>query len=93
MHIFADGLTKVSLSNNNLRITLIQNGPDNTQAEAGTLVIPANMAANFANALANSLKQLEEQVKSQRETREGAKAEAEREAARLNPEDDDTGTV
>lgn len=94
MHIFADGLTKVSLSNNNLRITLIQNGPDNTQVEAGTLVIPANMAANFANALGNSLKQLDEQAKAQREARADAKAEAEREASGLaTPSDDDTGTV
>lgn len=68
MHIFIDGLSKVSLSNNNLRITLVQNGPDKTQIEVGTLIIPANMAANFVNAMANSLKQLEEQVKAQKDS-------------------------
>ena len=95
MHIFTDGLTKVSLSNNNLRITLVQNGPDNTKLDAGTLVIPANMAAGFVNQLANSLKQLDEQLKTQREAREQAKAEAEREAGAgvTTAGDDDTGTV
>ena len=64
MHIFADGFSRVSLSNNNLRITLTQNGPDNNPVEAGTLIIPANMAVNFVNSLGGSLKQLEEQIKS-----------------------------
>ncbi len=63
MHIFADGLSKISLSNNNLRLTLIQNGPDNIQVEAGILIIPINRAANFLNALSGSLKQLDEQIK------------------------------
>ena len=75
MHIFIDGLSKVSLSNNNLRITLVQNGPDNTQIDAGTLIIPANMAANFVNAMANSLKQIDEQIKSQKEAKANAPAE------------------
>ena len=66
MHIFADGMSKISLSNNNLRIVLVQNGPDNTQEEVATLVLPANMAANFVNSMANSLKQLDEQIKTQR---------------------------
>ncbi|GAB6058293.1 hypothetical protein [Desulfonatronum parangueonense] len=63
MHIFTDGISKVSFSNNNLRITMIQNGPDNTQSEAGTLIIPINQAAQFVNSMAGSLKQLEEQLK------------------------------
>ena len=63
MHIFTDGISKVSFSNNNLRITMIQNGPDNTQVEAGTLIIPINQAAQFVNSMANSLKQLDEQLK------------------------------
>jgi hypothetical protein len=67
MHIFADGFSKVSLSNNNLRITLSQNGPDSTPIEAGTLIIPANMAAGFVNGMLNSLKQLEEQIKARSE--------------------------
>jgi len=78
MHIFTDGLTKVSLSNNNLRITLVQNGPDNTRLDAGTLIIPANMAAGFVNQLANSLKQLDEQIKAQKEA-----AEAQTEASEV----------
>ena len=95
MHIFADGFTKVALSNNNLRITLVQNGPDNAQLDAGTLIIPANMAAGLVNALTNSLKQLDEQLKSQREARDQAKAEAEREAGAdvATAGDDDSGTV
>jgi len=79
MHIFADGMSKFTLSNNTLRITLIQNGPDNQQVEAGTLIIPANMASVLVNGMVNSLKQLDEQVKAQieakKESDEGAKME------------------
>lgn len=67
MHIFTDGLTKISFANNNLRITLVQNGPDNAQLDAGTLIIPGNQAANFVNAMASGLKQLDEQIKAQKE--------------------------
>ncbi len=67
MHIFADGFSKISLSNNNLRITLTQRGPDNTLLEAGTLIIPASQAANFVNGLANGMKELDEELKSHRE--------------------------
>ncbi len=70
MHIFADGLTKVTFSNGNFRVVLTQNGPDNTQVEAGTLIIPASQAANFVNAMANSLKQLDEQIKTRNEARD-----------------------
>jgi len=67
MHIFADGFSKISLSNNNLRITLTQRGPDNTLLEAGTLIIPASQAANFVNSLGSGMKELDEKLKSQRE--------------------------
>ncbi len=63
MHIFADGFSKISLSNNNLRITLTQSGPDNTQVDVATLIMPANMANGFVNGMVNSLKQIEEQIK------------------------------
>ena len=66
-NFYADGFSRITLSNNNLRIMLTQNGPDNTQVDAGTLIIPVNQAANFVNGLANSLKQLEEQMKAQSE--------------------------
>ena len=72
MQIFVDGLSKVTLSNNNLRISLVQNGPDNTKMDVGTLVIPANMAANFVNGMASSLKQLDEQIKAQKEAQADA---------------------
>jgi hypothetical protein len=75
MHIFADGFSKISFSNNNLRITLTQNGPENTMIEAGTLIIPANMAAGFINSLTNGIKQLEEQVKAKAEESQGKKGE------------------
>ncbi len=71
MHIFADGFSKVSLSNNNLRITLVQKGPDNTTLEVGTLIIPANQAGNFLNGLAGSLKNLDEQLKAQSRQAQG----------------------
>lgn len=67
MYIFTDGVTKISYANNNLRVTLVQNGPENSQLDAGTLIIPGNQAANFVKALANGLQQLDEQIKSQRE--------------------------
>lgn len=67
MNIFADGLNKVSFSNNNLRVYLVQNGPDNQQIEVGTLIIPVNQATNFVNALASGLKQLDEQLKAKAE--------------------------
>ncbi len=70
-HIFVDGLTKVTFSNNNLRINMVQNGPDNTQIEAGTLIIPINQASNFINAMANGLKQLDEQMKAKAAETEG----------------------
>ena len=66
MHIFADQISQVSLSNGNLRITLTQRGPENETIEAGTLIIPASQANNFVNGLANSLKGLEEKLKAAR---------------------------
>ena len=56
------------MSNNNIRIELAQNGPDNTTVTVGTLIIPANQAAGFVNAMANSLKQLDEQIKAKSES-------------------------
>lgn len=93
MHIFTDGFSRVSLSNNNIRIQLVQNGPDNTQIDVGTMIIPANAAVGFINALANSLKQLDEQLKSQREARQDARAEAEREGGTAPAGDDETGSI
>ena len=71
MHIFADQLSKVTLSNGNLRIQLTQRGADNEEVDAGTLIIPAAQAANVVNGLANSLKQLDERLKSQAQESEG----------------------
>jgi hypothetical protein len=65
MHIFADQISQVTLSNGNLRIQLTQRGPNNETIDAGTLIIPASQAANVVNGLANSLKQLDERLKSQ----------------------------
>ena len=67
MHIFADQISRVSLSSGNLRITLVQRGPDNEQINVGTLIIPAAQAGNFVNALARSLKELDEKLKAARE--------------------------
>ena len=74
MHIFADGFSRLSMSNNNIRIVLTQNGPDNTQEEVATLVMPVNVSGNFVNGLVNSLKQLDEQMKARAE----AQAEADK---------------
>ncbi len=71
MHIFADQISRVTLTNHNLRITLAQKGPDDSTLDAGTLIIPAAQAGNFVNALANSLKQLDEQFKASRQKTEG----------------------
>lgn len=73
MHIFADGFTNVSLSNGNLRVVLIQNGPDKKQVDVGTLIVPINQAANFVNSLAGTLKQLDEQIKAQTGKKEDEK--------------------
>jgi len=70
MHVFADGISKVTLSNNNLRIQLSQRGADNESVEAGTLIIPASQASNFLNGLANSLKELDSKLKEAREQQE-----------------------
>ncbi len=67
MHVFADQISKVTLSNGNLRIQLSQRGADNETVEAGTLIIPASQANNFVNGLANSLKNLDEKLKAARE--------------------------
>lgn len=71
MHIYADQINKVSLSNNNLRIELSQRAADNETVDAGTLILPVNQAANIVNTLANSLKQLDEQIKAQAEQGSG----------------------
>ena len=71
MHIFADQISRVSLSNGNLRVYLAQRAGDDETIEAGTLIIPANQAANVVNGLANSLKQLEERAKAQAQETEG----------------------
>lgn len=71
MHIFADQIGKVTLSNGNLRIQMIQQGPDNTTVEAGTLIMPASQAANVVNGLTRSLQQLDERVKAQAQETEG----------------------
>ena len=42
MHVVADGISKVPLSNGNLRIMLTQRGADDSQVEAGTMIIPAS---------------------------------------------------
>ena len=65
MHVFADGISKVTLSNGNLRIMLTQRGADDSTVEAGTLIIPASQANNFMNGLANSLKELDSKLKEQ----------------------------
>ena len=71
MHIFADQISQVSLSNGNLRVTMTQRGPNNETVDAGTLIIPANQAANIVNGLAKSLKQLDERLKTQAQQTEG----------------------
>ena len=67
MHIFADQISKVTLSNGNLRIQLTQRGANDETVDAGTLIIPASQAANVVNGLAGSLKDLNEKIKADRE--------------------------
>lgn len=67
MHIFADQISKMSLSNMNLRIELSQKAAENETVEVGTLIIPVGQANNFVNALSNGLKQMEEQIKAKTE--------------------------
>jgi len=71
MHIFADQISKVTLSNGNLRLQLTQRGADDETVDAGTLIIPASQANNFVNGLAGSLKNLDEKLKAQAQESEG----------------------
>ncbi|KXB09107.1 hypothetical protein AKJ60_00935 [candidate division MSBL1 archaeon SCGC-AAA385M11] len=71
MHLFADQISQVTLSNGNLRIQLTQREAEDEQVDAGTLIIPANQANNFVNGLANSLRGLDEKLKAAREASEG----------------------
>ena len=71
MHIFADQISQITLTNNNLRVKLVQRGPNNETIDAGTLIIPANQAANIVNGLAGSLKNLDEKLKEARQESEG----------------------
>ncbi len=67
MHVFAEQISKVTMSNGNLRIQLTQRRPDDSTVDAGILIIPASRANNFLNGLANSLKELEERLKEARQ--------------------------
>lgn len=71
MNTYVDGFSKITLSNNNLRIVLTQNGPDKEQIEVGTLILPAGEAGRFVNGLAGALTKLEEQLKKQQEEKSG----------------------
>ncbi|HDR15529.1 MAG TPA: hypothetical protein ENN79_08660 [Desulfobacteraceae bacterium] len=68
MHIFVDQISQIVFSNNNIRITLTQRGPNESLVDVGTLIIPVNQANSFVNRLANGLTQLNEQMKAQTET-------------------------
>jgi hypothetical protein len=70
MHIYVDQISNVTLSNNNVRVQLVQRGPNNETIEAGTLIIPANQAANIVNGLAKSLNELDERLRSQAQENE-----------------------
>ncbi len=63
MHIFADQISQITLSNNNIRVTLTQKGADDSLVEAGTLIIPVSQANNFVNRMANGLMQIDKQIK------------------------------
>jgi hypothetical protein len=78
MHIYADQISRVSLSNFNLRIELTQKAAENATEVAGTLIIPVNQANNFVNGLASGLKQLEEQIKQQKAAQEGQHSRAQK---------------
>jgi hypothetical protein len=69
MHIFADQISQIVFSNNNIRIMLTQRGPDESLVDVGTLIIPVTQANNFINRLANGLTQLNEQIKAQAEAK------------------------
>ena len=71
MHIFADQINKIFVTNNNLRVELIQRGADNAPMDAGTLIIPLNQAANIVNGLVNGLKELDERLKAQKNPETG----------------------
>jgi hypothetical protein len=71
MHLYADGFTKVSLSNNNLRVTLVHAGSNDSVTEVGTLILPANQAGAFVSGLAKALQQIGTQ---QQERSSGGKA-------------------
>lgn len=73
MHIFADQISKMSLSNMNLRIELSQKAAENETVDVGTLIIPVSQANNFVNALSNGLKQMEEQIKAKTEQIQNSK--------------------
>ena len=70
MHVFADSISRVTLSNGNLRIQLTQRGADDENVDAGTLIIPASQANNFVNGLAGTLKNLDEKLNEAREQQE-----------------------
>ena len=63
MHIYADQISQVTMSNGNLRVQLTQRGAGDETVEFETLIIPAAQAANIVNGLAGSLKQLDEKLK------------------------------
>ena len=71
MQVFADQISRVTLTNGNIRIQLTQRGPENEQIDAGTLIIPASQINNFMNGLAGSLKDLDEKIKAHRQASEG----------------------
>ena len=67
MHLYADGINQITLSNNNLRIQLVQTGPENSVVEVGTLILPITQVGAIVNGLTQTLQQLDEQMKARQE--------------------------
>ena len=70
--LYADGIAAVQLTHGNLRIHLVQQGPEEGQmVPSGTLVIPAVRAQTILGNLNQSLGKIIEEVRKRRDAAKG----------------------
>jgi hypothetical protein len=74
--LLVDGIKDVVLHNGLVRVDCVSAGPNGTQRESGTLLIPANVVGPIVQTLANALAELDKQLREQRDAQVAARPSA-----------------